>query len=1122
MPANKSNFLALHAVLFLVCGIIPGVSGQNETAKVIATTVFVTIIIILFIIAILWVILKRYQKVKYMRKVPRTAAVDNPAFSDTNEGDERIAVCNDIEDSPDKSKTLTSNNGPNSLNHQPWNSLPRVPLPSTNYGSYGSLNNSVGLQDSDIVSVNLVSQDFTGLGFDISGNMKDGIFIEEIRNRGPAKESQKLNPGDLIKDVTISFKNMVFKDALTILGYASPYPIKLTVQKRRQSPLRQSLNARAPIFHPLYRSHSHSALNGILKEPSARISYSDLKGHKKNPSQSSKMDFRKSANDSVLSSDDAGPSSNYDMLEVVVHPNTKSSPPDNQKVVPLNKDSLVKSQNPDFSLSSQFNSPSVDDAVNTKQDISNIEEKMDLHFSKYDQEFTNLKQEAEEKTSRLELETISNNGEKRGSLNSESEFAELEKSIRYSAHFSELYDRMKDPSSIPRFNSDKPVEEESISIATNEVAMTPNIKNQTTNVIPTEDFENITPQLKPLSFYSKNTLDKSLLPESLESEIIPTKKDLSLKLSSKKSPEIPTFDGNFSDLNEIKPSSTEKLLTTPLKFVSKQDDRENRFSKYLADGDDDDDDDNDDKYYGIIGGAESLTRDKSSSLSLKLPEASTKINLVNEAEETKINMRELESDVDAILPSDEDDENDPRVTKAKGLLSTDNDFKNKIWDRGYDTQNSVDTSFGLPMISGDQLTGGESNDNPAYLSTNIIKDNFLQLEDSRSLIGETDDSFSPQISSNFAQQSEEPSDHSSNDSISLDLEPKLQNHDMKIEVDRVINVQATNLNMNFMKEDQNPPEKLILGKQSNNKDHNTIDSSENEEWQEEEDEEEQKKEKGKEKKSEEGFFDRAMKKVRNIFDTNSPDEESSSNRNHSDLSYDSSQGNTPDLSDPNTSPRDIQISTDSDEEHNKKDEAFFEMTEDEQSTDTQSLSPKSTLINPISFKLNPTNDISLPTSSDVHIKDNINYIDNLGSQQEDSSPQSVDADHFDFDEDPFKSAITEHQPKINTKSMVHASQELPYLSMSDSSVSISPPPLDAKSKWETFETLNDTQPIKFEPKSFSITTDQSSSNHNDVSSEFTTTAITLPHPISFGHSFDHSHSHSDSGGHSHSHDESSS
>lgn len=51
-------------------------------------------------------------------------------------------------------------------------------------------------QASEIKTVSLRGHDFTGLGFNICGNMRDGIYIKDVLHRGPASESGKLNPGN--------------------------------------------------------------------------------------------------------------------------------------------------------------------------------------------------------------------------------------------------------------------------------------------------------------------------------------------------------------------------------------------------------------------------------------------------------------------------------------------------------------------------------------------------------------------------------------------------------------------------------------------------------------------------------------------------------------------------------------------------------------------------------------------------------------------------------------------------------------------------------------------------------------------------------------------------------------
>lgn len=109
--------------------------------------------------------------------------------------------------------------------------------------------------------VALRSHDFTGLGFNICGNIKDGIYIKDILHRGPAFESGKLNPGDKITSVTVSFEHMVCEDALTILSYASPYEV---IIEARSGKIIYSDNSqgRQP-GHPVYRSSSCTDLNFV-------------------------------------------------------------------------------------------------------------------------------------------------------------------------------------------------------------------------------------------------------------------------------------------------------------------------------------------------------------------------------------------------------------------------------------------------------------------------------------------------------------------------------------------------------------------------------------------------------------------------------------------------------------------------------------------------------------------------------------------------------------------------------------------------------------------------------------------------------------------------------------------
>lgn len=125
--------------------------------------------------------------------------------------------------------------------------------------------------------VPLRSHDFTGLGFNICGNMRDGIFVKDVLHRGPASESGRIVPGDRIESIRISFRHMVFEDALTILSYASPYEVQLEVENgsssRPATLLRNKRTSISPadrICHPFFRSQSISDLSKISKSGSTK------------------------------------------------------------------------------------------------------------------------------------------------------------------------------------------------------------------------------------------------------------------------------------------------------------------------------------------------------------------------------------------------------------------------------------------------------------------------------------------------------------------------------------------------------------------------------------------------------------------------------------------------------------------------------------------------------------------------------------------------------------------------------------------------------------------------------------------------------------------------------------
>ena len=111
--------------------------------------------------------------------------------------------------------------------------------------------------------------------------------------------------GDKILSLTISFRHIVYEDALTILSYASPYDVTLELEKgtittssntlkQRKASSAVSLSGSSPavvavsglnlvadssvyerLVHPLYRSQSIDDLSKVISKP-IRISKGPL------------------------------------------------------------------------------------------------------------------------------------------------------------------------------------------------------------------------------------------------------------------------------------------------------------------------------------------------------------------------------------------------------------------------------------------------------------------------------------------------------------------------------------------------------------------------------------------------------------------------------------------------------------------------------------------------------------------------------------------------------------------------------------------------------------------------------------------------------------------------------
>lgn len=94
-----------------------------------------------------------------------------------------------------------------------------------------------------MIDIELLEPTFSGLNFSVTGNMRAGIFVKDILDKGQTKTNSSnqlktglnisffvfkiflLLIGDRIVALTVCFESIVYEDALTILSYASPYPV---------------------------------------------------------------------------------------------------------------------------------------------------------------------------------------------------------------------------------------------------------------------------------------------------------------------------------------------------------------------------------------------------------------------------------------------------------------------------------------------------------------------------------------------------------------------------------------------------------------------------------------------------------------------------------------------------------------------------------------------------------------------------------------------------------------------------------------------------------------------------------------------------------------------------------
>ncbi|XP_059607901.1 neurofilament heavy polypeptide-like [Phlebotomus argentipes] len=107
-------------------------------------------------------------------------------------------------------------------------------------------------------NVSLRGSDFTGLGIELTGSLKEGIFVRKIASQGPA--AGIVNIGDRITSITIDFRHIVLEDAAAILSYASPYNVRLDLAEGKPAAVTPSPKpGHASMTQPMGGTTSQSA-----------------------------------------------------------------------------------------------------------------------------------------------------------------------------------------------------------------------------------------------------------------------------------------------------------------------------------------------------------------------------------------------------------------------------------------------------------------------------------------------------------------------------------------------------------------------------------------------------------------------------------------------------------------------------------------------------------------------------------------------------------------------------------------------------------------------------------------------------------------------------------------------
>lgn len=282
MAYQKSDLL--HGLVFaLLLAVVRGQESASTCAGPTTAAVFVTLLICLLVFAIIVFLQRRKGAAASTRKSDpestERAAYSNPSFEPdvTDNGGSPNTTAGGVPVTPTKA------------NEKGLSTLERV-MAAVRPGSKSSLTRT--LDDTSRKSggeesiVPLHATDFAGLGFSVAGTLRDGIYVKDLLNKGPAALSGKVKPGDRLLALTVVTEHCAQDDAINLLSYASPYPVLLHLVRSSPSKtssiglnLSSSLispnssskvelreNETAVPVHPSFRSQSSGDLTKIAPE----------------------------------------------------------------------------------------------------------------------------------------------------------------------------------------------------------------------------------------------------------------------------------------------------------------------------------------------------------------------------------------------------------------------------------------------------------------------------------------------------------------------------------------------------------------------------------------------------------------------------------------------------------------------------------------------------------------------------------------------------------------------------------------------------------------------------------------------------------------------------------------